>query len=57
MGALRERFPSILTVIRQVRNNRQRFYIKNMTVAPGFDRNLSGEYATITVRQAIPQQI
>ena len=32
-------------------------YIKNMTVAPGFDRNLSGEYATITVRQAIPQQI
>lgn len=32
-------------------------YIKNTASAPGFDRNLSGEYATITVRQAIPQQI
>ena len=31
--------------------------IKNTAGAPGFDRNLSGEYATITVRQAIPQQI
>ena len=32
-------------------------YIKNTASAPGFDRNLSGEYATITVRQTIPQQI